>query len=228
MNSNPKPTKVTATASSTADGLTTIATISVSISAASSPTTNRSQNASSSRLFNRNKDRQFTPYQKPAIGFASRKFKTRIPDSSELNSKINTYANKLIEELTGQQEVLEEKINKEDIIIEISKLEQNLETESNDSSSRSRLSIKQALPATQVITPIPTEPSPPLSFVNPVKFLEDIHEASENIENNNKENRIINVNGEENEGNKVVLVDVNKVVVCELVEKADEMNIEDK
>lgn len=107
MNSNPKSTKVTATASSTADGLTTIATISVSISAASSSTTNRSQNASNSRLFNKNKDRQFTPYQKPAIGFASRKFKTRIPDSTELNYKINTYANKLIEDLTGVCELAE-------------------------------------------------------------------------------------------------------------------------
>ncbi|CAG8586241.1 8660_t:CDS:2, partial [Acaulospora morrowiae] len=217
MNSTPKPTKVTATATTTADGLTTTATISVSISAVSTPVkrsqvTSNNAVTSSARLFSRTKDRQFTPYQKPAIGFASRKFKARpIPDSLELNSKINAYANKLIEDLTGQREIISENINEENVTIEFTKVEDQI-FEINP--ARSRLSIKQALPATQPITPLPTEPVPPLSFVNPVKFLEDVREASEM----NKENDMMG----ENEDKVMVSDAVAKSAVCELVEKANE------
>ncbi|CAG8567425.1 7189_t:CDS:2 [Acaulospora colombiana] len=222
MNSTPKPTKVTATATTTADGLTTTATISVSISAVSTPV-NRAQvtpdkNAvtSSARLFGRTKDRQFTPYQKPAIGFATRKFKARsIPDSLELNSKINAYANKLIEELTGQREIISENINDEVISVELTKIEEQI-FETNP--VRSRLSLKQALPATQVITPLPVDPAPPLSFVDPVKFLEDVREAAET----NKENEMIGENDD-----KVIVSDaVTKSAICELVERTNEVKIE--
>ncbi|CAG8695216.1 16208_t:CDS:2, partial [Racocetra fulgida] len=101
INSIPKPSKVTATATSTAEGLTTTATISVT------------------------KDRQYTPYEKPAIGFATRKYKNRIPqDSSELSAKLNAYANKIIEELTGQRENNEDS---ENITLElIPKLEEQI------------------------------------------------------------------------------------------------------
>ncbi|CAG8794586.1 7841_t:CDS:1, partial [Racocetra persica] len=176
INSIPKPSKVTATATSTAEGLTTTATISVSISAASTPDRTQSMSKyapSSARIFGRTKDRQYTPYEKPAIGFATRKYKNRIPqDSTELSAKLNAYANKIIEELTGQRE---NNGDSENITLElIPKLEEQI-FETN--TQRSRVSLKQALSATQLITPMPPKPSPPLTFIDPVKFLEDVRGA---------------------------------------------------
>ncbi|CAG8588382.1 9797_t:CDS:2, partial [Dentiscutata erythropus] len=174
INSIPKPSKVTATATSTTEGLTTTATISVSISAASTPYRTQSMSKyapSSARIIGRTKDRQYTPYEKPAIGFATRKNKNRIPqDSSELSAKLNAYANKIIEELTGQHENNGE--DNENMTLElIPKLEEQI-FETN--TPRSRVSLKQALSATQSITPMPSKPSPPLTFIDPVKFLEDV------------------------------------------------------
>ncbi|CAG8643665.1 6272_t:CDS:2, partial [Cetraspora pellucida] len=176
INSIPKPSKVTATATSTAEGLTTTATISVSISAASTPDRTQLMSKyapSSARIFGRTKDRQYTPYEKPAIGFATRKYKNRIPqDSSELSAKLNAYANKIIEELTGQRENNEDN---ENMTLELfPKLEEQI-FETN--TQRTRVSLKQALSATQLITPIPSKPSPPLTFIDPVKFLEDVRGA---------------------------------------------------
>jgi len=85
---------------------------------------------------------------------------------------------------------------------------------------RSRLSLKQALPATQIITPLPVEPAPPLSFVNPVKFLEDVRGAAET----NKENEMVAENGD-----KVIVSDtVTKSAICELVEKTNEVKTGDE
>ncbi|CAG8609025.1 161_t:CDS:2, partial [Dentiscutata heterogama] len=174
INSIPKPSKVTATATSTTEGLTTTATISVSISAASTPDRTQSMSKyapSSARIIGRTKDRQYTPYEKPAIGFAMRKNRNRIlQDSSELSAKLNAYANKIIEELTGQHENNGE--DNENMTLElIPKLEEQI-FETN--TPRSRVSLKQALSATQSITPMPSKPSPPLTFIDPVKFLEDV------------------------------------------------------
>ncbi|CAG8815266.1 9913_t:CDS:1, partial [Gigaspora rosea] len=123
------------------------------------------------RIIGRTKDRQYTPYDKPAIGFATRKSKNRIPqDSSELSAKLNAYANKIIEELTGQRENNEDNENSTSELIP--KLEEQI-FETN--TPRSRVSLKQALSATHLITPMPSNPSPPLTFVHPVKFLEKVN-----------------------------------------------------
>ncbi|CAI2191410.1 8508_t:CDS:2 [Funneliformis geosporum] len=179
------PLKVTATATSMAEGLLTTANLSITISTASKQSNRNKMGKPTStnvRLIGRNRERQrqFSPYQKPAIDFTTRKFGKRpLPDREELTVKVNALANHAIEVVTRQGEVESsgnlnvEIIAEEEPAIE----EQDIE---NSTILRARPSIKHQLPATQDITPLPTEPSPPLSFVNPVKFLEDVQKAEIN------------------------------------------------
>ncbi|CAG8463670.1 11833_t:CDS:10 [Funneliformis caledonium] len=180
-----RPLKVTATATSLTEGLLTTANLTITISTASKQS-NRNKigkpTPTNARLFGRPRERQrqFSPYQKPAIDFATRKFgKKPLPDREELTAKVNALANHAIEVVTRQVEVESSGNLKVEIVAveEPAIEEQDIE---NSNTLRARPSIKYQLPATQDITPLPTEPSPPLSFVNPVKFLEDVQKAETN------------------------------------------------
>jgi len=176
-----KPLKVTATATSITEGLLTTANLSVTISAPSKQlNSNQIGNSTlpNSRLFDRTRgrQRQFTPYQKPAINFSTRKFGKRpLPNREELTAKVNALANHAIEVVTKQVEISD---NLSVESIEEHAIEEHVAGKST--TSRARPSIKQQLPATQDITPLPVEPSPPLSFINPVKFLEDVRKTEMN------------------------------------------------
>jgi hypothetical protein len=198
-----KPFKVTATATSITEEFLTTVNLSVTISAAPKQSdSNKIGNSTlpNARLFDRSRERQrqFTPYQKPIINFANRKFGKRpLPNREELTAKVNALANHVIEVVTEQVETSGN--------LNVESIEELAIEEHVIGNSRARPSIKQQLPATQDITPLPVEPSPPLSFINPVKFLEDV--------------RKIEVNGCDK---------VDNPEVGELVEKTEELAIKDQ
>lgn len=175
--------KVTATANSMVKGFLTTANLCVTISTATKQSkSNQMENSTltNMRLFGRSREhqRQCSPYQKPAINFVMRKFGKRpLPNREELAAKVNAFANHAIEVVMKQVEASYnlnvEVTSSEEQVIEDDAVE-------NSSTSRVRPPIKQQLPATQDITPLPVEPSPPLSFVDPVKFLEDVRKIEVN------------------------------------------------
>lgn len=176
---------MTATATSMMKGFLTTANLCVTISTATKQSnSNQTENSALTnvrnvRLFGRSREhqRQCSPYQKPAINFVTRKFGKRpLLNREELTAKVNALANHAIEVVTKQVEA------SYDLNVEVSSEEQVIEDDviENSTTSRVRPPIKQQLPATQDITPLPVEPSPPLSFVNPVKFLEDVRKIEVN------------------------------------------------
>ncbi|CAB4477302.1 uncharacterized protein OCT59_016360 [Rhizophagus irregularis] len=170
-----KPLKVTATSTSMMKGFLTTANLCVTISTATKQSnSNQMENSAltNMRLFGRSREhqRQCSPYQKPAINFVTRKFGRPLPNREELTAKVNALANHAIEVVMKQVEA------SYNLNVEVTSEEQMIEDDviENSTTSRVRPPIKQQLPATQDITPLPVEPSPPLSFVDPVKFLEDV------------------------------------------------------
>jgi len=166
---------VTATATSIAEGFITTADLSVTISASKQSNSNQIGN-SNVRLFDRTRERQrqFTPYQKPAINFAKKFGKSSLLNREELTAKVNALVNHAIEVVTKQVEISGN--------LNVESIDEHIEecVIGNSITSRARPSIKQQPPATQDITPLPVEPSPPLSFINPVKFLEDVRKTEMN------------------------------------------------